>query len=394
MAVAISSKSGGSELRAVILLHDGIVGHYNQSLGVAEWLSELGGVRVRTWKVPEMDAKNRFLQHKVRALQLRRASGKDPWGTWLVRAGGSPLLLEIMQWLLKENVPYGNALFLSAGSGAAPYCLCMARSIGARCCTLMTPSILGTAPFDYALVPEHDDPRESPEVLRTLGAPNTLRRETLRSAARDLLARYPSELSRRWVFLIGGDDNNYRLSPDWVLSTLDPLVDHGVEQGAEIYLTTSRRTSAETEKLLQKLLSRRRRVRMYLPASEQTFSPVAGMLGLATRVFCTEDSVSMISEAVTAGHRVRLIRGYPQNKILRKLQKSTEKLCAKGVLPSAALWGAPKFDRLFRAFEERGYLVAETGSFASMRAPDDSYPAVPEEFNEARRAARWLLERW
>ena len=327
-------------------------------------------------------------------MQLRRASGKDPWGTWLVQAGGSPLLLEIMQWLLKENVPYGNALFLSAGSGAAPYCLCMARSIGARCCTLMTPSILGTAPFDYALVPEHDDPRESSKVLRTLGAPNTLRRETLRSAARDLLARYPSELSRRWVFLIGGDDNNYRLSPDWVLSTLDPLVDHGVEQGAEIYLTTSRRTSAETEKLLQKLLSRRRRVRMYLPASEQTFSPVAGMLGLATRVFCTEDSVSMISEAVTAGHRVRLIRGYPRNEVLGKLQKSTEKLCVKGVLPSAALWGAPKFDRLFRAFEERGYLMEETGSFTSMRAPDDSYPAVPEEFNEARRAARWLLERW
>jgi len=38
--------------------------------------------------------------------------------------------------------------------------------------------------------------------------------------------------------------------------------------------------------------------------------------------------------------------------------------------------------------------VEETGSFASMRSPDDAYPAVPEEFNEARRAARWLLERW
>ncbi|HPJ25963.1 MAG TPA: ELM1/GtrOC1 family putative glycosyltransferase [Synergistaceae bacterium] len=388
------SKSGESGSPVVILLHDGITGHYNQSLGVAEWLADLGNFRVRTWKIPEMDAKARFMQHKIRALRLRHSSGKAPWGAWLVQAGGSPLLLEIMQWLVEEAIPYGNVLFLSAGSGAAPYCLCMARSIGARCCTLMTPSVLGTDPFDYALVPEHDDPGESPKVLRTLGAPNTLRRESLRGAARDLLALYPSELPRRWVFLVGGDDNNYSLSPEWVLSTLDPLVDHGVEQGAEIYLTTSRRTSRATEELLKKLLSNRRRVRMYLPASEQTFSPVAGMLGLATRVFCTEDSVSMISEAVTAGHRVRLVPGHPKNRALRKLQRGTEKLCTKKILPSQVLWGAPKFDRLFRAFEERGYLVKETGSFASMRAPDDAYPAVPEEFNEARRAARWLLERW
>lgn len=390
-----SSEKRDSGLRGLILLHDGIVGHYNQSLGVAEWLGELGGedLRVRTWKIPHMDKKTRVLEHKIRARGLRNPR-RAPWGSWLVKAGGSPLMLEIMEWLVGEEISYKDVLFLSAGSGAAPYCLSMARSIGARCCTLMTPSVLGTEPFDYALVPEHDDPKGAPKVLRTLGAPNTLRRESLRGAARDLLARYPSELSRRWVFLVGGDDNNYSLSPEWVLSTLDPLVDHGVERGAEIYLTTSRRTPRATEELLKKLLTNRRRVRMYLPASEQSFSPVPGMLGLATRVFCTEDSVSMISEAVTAGHRVRLVRGNPKNKVLRRVQKGTEKLCAKGLLPPGALWGAPKFDRLFRAFEERGYLMEETGSFASMSAPDDPYPAVPEEFNEARRAARWLLERW
>ena len=39
-----SSEKRDSGLRGLILLHDGIVGHYNQSLGVAEWLGELGGI--------------------------------------------------------------------------------------------------------------------------------------------------------------------------------------------------------------------------------------------------------------------------------------------------------------------------------------------------------------
>ena len=134
---------------------------------------------------------------------------------------------------------------------------------------------------------------------------------------------------------------------------------------------------------------------MLLLASKDSFNPVPGMLGLSQRVFVTEDSVSMISEAVTAGKEVFLLRTETAKTLRLRLQEFTEGLVDRGVLPSRFLWGKPRFDRLFAALEEQGFLKAVncdnlTDCIGTLSLSQNGRDSL----NEARRAAEWIVERW
>jgi mitochondrial fission protein ELM1 len=66
----------------------------------------------------------------------------------------------------------------------------------------MTPSVLGTAPFDFAVVPEHDHPQKRDNVLPTLGAPNAIFPDELERQGWELAQKYPPRESgvreNRW----------------------------------------------------------------------------------------------------------------------------------------------------------------------------------------------------
>jgi hypothetical protein len=75
-------------------------------------------------------------------------------------------------------------------------------------------------------------------------------------------------------------------------------------------------------------------------------------------------------------------------------------MVAAGLLPKRMLWGIPRFDQTFRSFEKMGHLIefkdwlkerrrGNTPSFASI---DNEPQNDSEGFNEARRAADWILE--
>ena len=168
----------------VVILSDGIRGHLHQSRGVAHWVAAATGADVVERDVPRFSGMKRFLLMKVAARQLRHAS-KDESSRWLKRAGADALLADLRN-LAAEKVASraradGDILALSAGSSAAPFALAVGRALGARTCVIMTPSVLGTEPFDFAILPEHDvsgcpspGAASRPRTLATLGAPNAI----------------------------------------------------------------------------------------------------------------------------------------------------------------------------------------------------------------------------
>ncbi len=85
-------------------------------------------------------------------------------------------------------------------------------------------------------------------------------------------------------------------------------------------------------------------VRMVLLASKDPFNPVPGMLGLCSRIFVTEDSVSMVSEAITAGREVFLLRTERQSPG-QPFRMQRPSWCENSFLEM--LWGIPRFDALF-----------------------------------------------
>jgi hypothetical protein len=380
----------------VFIISDSIRGHLSQSRGIAGWLSRFTGADIVEMDAPLLSGKRRVELLKVKARHLPKMNGYDIL-VWLDETGASFLFDTLKRELAARKLTGKDALFLAAGGGAAPFALALAKMTRGKSCVLMTPSVLGTAPFDFAVVPAHDYPRYTRNLLATLGAPNAIFPDELERKGWELAELYaPGEDSdQRWGVLVGGDDANYALSAAWVRRVLTPLFKAAAKEKIDLYVTSSRRTTPEAEKALKELASAHPSVRMLLLASKDDFNPVAGMLGLCSRLFVTEDSVSMVSEAITAGREVFLLRVEKKDRMRAALQNFTARLVRLRLLPHSLLWGKPKFDALFAVLERRGFLKEmQEGALLPSTRGGASLHADGPALNEARRAAEWIVERW
>ena len=145
---------------------------------------------------------------------------------------------------------------------------------------------------------------------------------------------------------------------------------------AKFLITTSRRTGIEADSAVKKIFTGHAEY-LLLASENPDENPVPAMLGRATHVLVTEDSVSMASEAVTAGFKVGLLR-----------VKRTD-----GALKKFFGYGAIRFDAMFEKMIERN-LIIDLGN-----EPDyEKFLNTPEQkhnqdFNEAKRAAEYILKK-
>jgi mitochondrial fission protein ELM1 len=374
----------GPEIERIVLVGDGIRGHWHQILGIGRWLQRLCGATLVEVEAPRLEGLGRFLSLKVAAKHLRTAHAEEAQA-WLIASAGKELL--------DRFEGQKGLLFLAAGSSAAPYGLALARATGGRAAVVMTPSVLGTAPFDFAIVPSHDYPYPSERICITTGAPNHIYRPDLGGPAEDLARSNPPRSERIVALLVGGSDGNYRIDADWVRRHLGPVREQAERLGAALYVTTSRRTGKEADSAVEALLGDSPSLRMLLLASRDGANPVPALLGLATHVLVTDDSVSMVSEAATAGFRVGLLRARRLAGPKAAGQRLLTRMAAKKLLSPSWCSGPPRFDALFAELEARGCL-------ADVTAPEnlEVFLAAPDQrtepLDEARRAAQWILERW
>ena len=358
----------------VVILTEGTRGHYHQVLGIARWLERLCGTEICEMAVPLFSGLKRFRLLKMQARNLGSASMEET-KEWLRETG---CVIEDYADILsgKEKI-----LFLSAGSSAAPFCLALAKVCHGRSAVTMTPSVLGTAPFDFAIVPEHDHPIPADNLLLTLGAPNHIYVPDLQALGEKFFAPMKPFPNKVVALLLGGGDANYEITSSWARSVLPSLCKAVEKQGAALLVTTSRRTGAEVDGVVESILGSCPAVRYLLLASRSGENPVPAMLGVATHVLATEDSVSMVSEAATAGFKVGLLR------VGRKKNPMAEVRNLSG-------GGAARFDAFFATMAIKGF-VQDLGippyfsEFLSTKACRTDVP-----FNEAKRAAEWIADRW
>lgn len=398
--ISLVGQPPAPNLKAVVILSDGIRGHLNQSRAVAAWLIRRTGADLLELDIPDLKGMRRS---KARAaasklLEGNRRKARD----WLALAEGESIIRSLGQWLAEREIREGDAtslIILSAGSMPSFYNVALGYIWRCTCVTIMTPSVIGTDPFDFAIVPEHDHPLDVSNVLTTIGAPNLIVRDELGVVAESLLEEFPPDHERRWGILIGGDDKNYRITQEWVQRQVGKIFHEAARCKIDLYIATSRRTSPAAENAIRRLTANSEQVRFLLFASNDPLNPVPAMLGACDEIFVTDDSINMVSEAATAGHRVVLMRTERVGALRSRLQQLTSRLVSFGVLPRRMLWGVPRFDQTFESFEKMGLLI-DFKDWIRERRMDDlaeyepfegEFDADPDGFNEARRAADWIL---
>lgn len=390
-AIQKTTARGDLALSLILILSDGIRGHINQSRGVANWLSRESGAEVVEVEIPQLAGRARIESRRA-AKRLLVDGSRRMARDWLVLSDASAFVREVGALITSRGIREGDddkLLIISAGTSAALFNIALGYLWRCTCATLMTPSAIGTDPFDFAIVPEHDFPDEASNILITLGAPSLIVREELAAPAADLLRVHPPQHDRRWGVLIGGDDRNYIIDEEWIKSRVGGLMAAAEREGADLYITTSRRTSREAEDTLKRSASRCANVRFLLLASEDQRNPVPAMLGACDEVFVTDDSVNMVSEAITAGHCAVLMRATRRRGLSPALARLVARLADRGVISPRRVFGAPRFDATFERFKDLGLAVElearlANGPLARSTAPDD--------FNEARRAAEWIID--
>jgi mitochondrial fission protein ELM1 len=262
---------------------------------------------------------------------------------WIRMPAYSSVLTSLMtrRFLPGAGLPPPD-LLIGAGHRTHLPLLAARRAFGGRAVVLMKPS-LPRVWFDLCVIPEHDGVSGA-NVVVTRGALNAVEPGAKRTGT--------------GLILVGGPSRHH----GWAERELVGQIEAIVKRSADIRwtLTTSRRTPHGTTARLQALAAANLAV---VPAKDTGPGWLPERLASASHAWVSEDSVSMVYEALTAG-------------------------CATGILSVPAR----RASRVTRGIE----LLVRDGlvtSFAQWQAGTN--PAPPAQpFNEAARAADRIAERW
>lgn len=192
---------------------------------------------------------------------------------------------------------------------------------------LMRPS-LPTHWFDLCLIPEHDldEPISKSieeNIITTCGVLNSVRP-----------AAKPDR--QRGLILIGGPSKHH----DWDDASVKMQVGEvvGASRGTHWTLTTSRRTP---ETLVPRLSDQPHHNLTIVTASQTPSGWVPELLAVCGTVFVTEDSVSMVYEALSSNADVGLLH-VPRKRTSRVI-RGVDRLAESGVVIPFAEWKRAQF---------------------------------------------------
>lgn len=160
----------------------------------------------------------------------------------------------------------------------------------AKLVVLMKPNY-PLACFDYVVVPEHDAVKLHSNVIETQGALNPIVNQQQHQCGRILIT-------------LGGSSKRHQWQQACVLTAIQQITT--LNPQAKIILTTSRRTPPDFLTLLQSQ-SEAQYIEIF-PVEQTPQGWIFEQMQLAEAVWVTEDSVSMLYEALTAGCRVGVIK--------------------------------------------------------------------------------------
>ena len=211
-------------------------------------------------------------------------------------------------------------LIIGAGHSTHGPMLMARHARGGKTAVLMRPS-LPTRLFNLCLIPEHDKVIEADNIIMTEGPLN--------------LSRPSSSLSpEHGLVLIGGESKHFHWEEETLIQQLSSIVKH---EDVNWTIADSRRTPESTRNLLRKLSSKKSPHFVY---GDKNGPGILELLQRSAKVWVSEDSMSMIYEALSTGSRVGVLP--LRRKSNSRLASVSESLANKQMITMYKDWQASR----------------------------------------------------
>ncbi|MFH1888711.1 MAG: ELM1/GtrOC1 family putative glycosyltransferase [Candidatus Omnitrophota bacterium] len=301
-----------SRERNILILSDGKAGHLRQSEGIAGIVSDSLREKGISTSVNAVEIKFRGKYSRVAMAASCVLSGKYSCQGCLKKL--------LKEEIYKELISIKPDIVISCGTSVAPVNYVISRESLAKSIVLMRPSILSTNRFDLVVMSRHDLPGgpglvadsrshrhpERKNVAVIEGALNSINEDRLKRAG-EALKELGVQAGKVPVLgvLVGGDAKAFHLNAGLV-KEVSRQIKMGIEKfGAELMVTTSRRTPVAVESLLKEEFIDYPACKLLIIANEKNIpDAVAGILALSDIVIISAESISMISEAVSSARYV------------------------------------------------------------------------------------------
>ena len=285
----------------IVVLSDNKPGHYKQSLGIVQNLTDY-------------------------SIEWQHIRFRNKWRDNLLRIficifGGfslsTPLIKSLLEWslhfavykslLIKNNVD----IVLSTGSSLAAINLLLGKLYLAKTVTCRRPSPIGIRKFDLAILPMFSwhKAKKKKNVCKTIGVPNPISPEDLNEKRNDYAINLNMDGRKCIGILIGGKDKSENITIEdarQLYETIDSVVQ---QKNILILITTSRRTPPEITAYLKSKLETTDWCPLFIdpntPSNRDDHYET--ILALSDLLIVTGDSFSMVCEAASSGRQVLVL---------------------------------------------------------------------------------------
>ncbi len=282
----------------IVVLSDNRPGHYKQSLGMVQNLTDY------TIEWQDIRFRQKWRDNLLRIFICIFGRFSLP----------TPFIKSLLEWslhstdykslLIKNNVD----IVMSTGSSLATINLLLGKLYQAKTITCRRPSPIGIRHFDLAVLPmlSWHTSKNQKNVCKTIGVPNPISPELLNKKKDDYAKTLNLDRRKFIGILIGGTDKSETITIDdakQLYKTIETVIRH---LDSQILLTTSRRTAPEVTDYLKSTLEPTNWCPLFIePNTPSTIDdPYEAILSLSDLIIVTGDSFSMVCEAASSGRSV------------------------------------------------------------------------------------------
>ncbi len=319
--------------RFVLVLSDKKAGHLNQSLAVVEAIRRerrTKGIAEEQLHLNTLEIEFKSpVRKKILDILCVITQGHLPFKPFLLRYVLSDACYQ------KVMATYAD-IVISTGSSLLGANLLVSDENRARSAVVMKP-FFSADRFDAVIVPKHDKIKHSENVFVTPTALSAMSPEDLQSQARKISEKFGISGAKEKIgVLIGGDTDRLFFDRSLLGGWLGDLESLAGNSGAQILLTTSRRTPSWADQLVKETLEKKSWCPFLVIANEANYpGSVAGIMGLSDRLMVSGESMSMISEAVLSGKPVTVFLPFKKTALKPKHLEFLERLEKQGAISIA-----------------------------------------------------------